>query len=82
VVNGGTGVGTKVREVADCVARAWGVPPNVSFNGAIRSGDPPSLVADISGAARLGFRPSIALQPGIIETVAWFKNAGGARSSA
>src|SRR5205085_11925901 len=51
IVNGGTGVATSVREIAERTVAAWGTPTPVRFTARSRPGDPASLVAD-SGAAR------------------------------
>lgn len=81
VVNGGNGIGTTVKDVADCVGRAWGVTPDLSFTGVVRHGDPQSLIADTAVACRMGFRPLIGLEAGVDETVAWYKNARSAQST-
>lgn len=72
VLNGGTGIGTTVAAVAAQVAREMGRLPPL-FSGAIRKGDPKSLVANIERARALGFEPKIGLTQGLAETVAWFQ---------
>ncbi|MBH0200483.1 MAG: NAD-dependent epimerase/dehydratase family protein, partial [Nitrospira sp.] len=72
-LNGGTGVGTSIRDVAGLVCEAWGGGAGVEFSGIARAGDPPSLVADCSEAFEVGFRPGVMLGEGIRETVGWFK---------
>ena len=76
VVNGGTGVGTSIREVAGMVCAAWGEGASVEFSGLARAGDPPCLVADSEVAVRLGFKPGVELPKGIQEVVEWIKNRG------
>jgi UDP-glucose 4-epimerase len=73
-INGGTGLAASVREIANGVCRAWGEVPDAEFNGIARKGDPPSLVADCSMSARLGFKPGISLPEGIQGVVEWFKS--------
>ena len=73
VLNGGTGVGTSIRDVAGMVCEAWDGRAGVEFSGIARAGDPPSLVADCTRALRLGFKPGVMLGEGIRETVGWFK---------
>lgn len=73
VVNGGTGIATSIREVADTVCEAWGGGTGVEFGGIARAGDPPCLVADCAKAVQLGFKPGILLAEGIREAVAWYK---------
>lgn len=73
VFNGGTGAGTRIAEVATLAQRAWGASGPIVFNGKARLGDPISLVADVSRAGELGFRPTVGLELGIADTVGWFK---------
>jgi UDP-glucose 4-epimerase len=74
VLNGGTGVGTSIRDVAGMVCKAWDGRADVEFSGIARAGDPPSLVADCTKAIELGFKPGVMLDEGIRETVGWFKS--------
>jgi UDP-glucose 4-epimerase len=73
VLNGGTGVGTSISDVAGMVCEAWDRRADVEFSGIARAGDPPSLVADCTKAIELGFKPGVMLGEGIRETVGWFK---------
>jgi UDP-glucose 4-epimerase len=73
IINGGTGIGTAIREIAERVCRAWKVPAEVRFSGIARPGDPESLVADIARARAIGFEPAAALSDGIQEAVEWFR---------
>ena len=73
VVNGGTGIGTSIAEIASMVCEQWGQNHKVNFSGISRKGDPKSLVGDISLANELGFSPRISLQQGISEVVTWYK---------
>jgi len=82
VINGGTGVGTSISDVAQLVCGAWGTSATIQFSGTARRGDPPSLVADVARAGRLGFRPAVSLESGIRETVDWFKKHRGRSSGA
>jgi UDP-glucose 4-epimerase len=72
-MNGGTGIGTDTSMIAALVCRAWGVSTAVEFSGQARKGDPVSLIADTTKAVQAGFRPTMKLEDGISETVAWFK---------
>ncbi|MGA7595800.1 MAG: SDR family oxidoreductase [Gallionella sp.] len=74
VINGGTGIATSTREVADMACQAWGNGASAEFSGVARKGDPASLVADCTQASGLGFRPRILLAEGIRETVGWYKS--------
>ncbi len=73
VVNGGTGTGTTIAEIASLVCEQWGNNYNVKFSGISRKGDPNSLVADVSLANELGFKPKNSIQQGISEVVSWYK---------
>lgn len=77
VINGGTGIGTKVCDAAAIVLRGWGDSPAIAFSGVAREGDPESLVADIKRAVQLGFKVAVQHEEGILNTVAWFKNHRG-----
>lgn len=74
MLNGGIGIATSIREVAETVCEAWGGEVGVEFSGIARKGDPSSLVADCAKAVKLGFKPRIALAEGIGEVVGWFKS--------
>ena len=74
IVNGGTGIATPIRAVAETVCEAWGGEASVEFSGIARKGDPPSLVADCVRAIQLGFKPGVTLTEGIREAVGWFKS--------
>lgn len=82
VINGGTGIGTKIRDVAEVVCRAWGASPAITFSGKARSGDPRSLVADIARAKQAGFQLTVRVENGIAETVRWFRTYRGKPLSA
>lgn len=74
VVNGGTGHGTAVTEVASAVCDAWHVPVEVRFSGLKRPGDPERLIADTTKAAAMGFAPAVPFVQGIRRTVDWFRS--------
>ena len=46
IINGGSGVGTSVAEIAESLTKNWGGDIAVEFSGVVRAGDPFSLVAD------------------------------------
>lgn len=74
VVNGGTGHGTAVIEVARTVCEAWRVPIEVRFSGLARPGDPERLIADTAKATSMGFAPSVPFVQGVRRTVEWFRS--------
>ena len=46
IINGGSGVGTSVVEIAEMLTKNWGGDIAAKFSGVVRPGDPFSLVAD------------------------------------
>lgn len=79
VVNGGTGRGTTVREVAALAASQLAPGGHIAFSGIPRPGDPRQLVADIRCATNIGFSAQQDPRGGIRDYFLW---AGGAiRSS-
>lgn len=73
VLDGGSGVGTSVRQIATHVVGAWGLDTPIVFSGVGRPGDPFSLVADAAPLARLGFRWSVPVAQGVEHYVRWFR---------
>jgi UDP-glucose 4-epimerase len=75
--NVGTGVGTTVREIAQCVINAWhgniGGTTRLMFDGVARPGDPFSLIASTKGLSQLGLACDVTILDGIRRYVAWFK---------
>ena len=73
VVNGGTGEAVTVRRAAQTLCRALGLQTRIEFSGAVREGDPKSLVADPAVAQALGFTPEVSLDAGLARFAAWFR---------
>ena len=75
VLNGGSGVGTTVAQIASCVIDSWGDDGlSVEFSGQARAGDPISLISDSSKLEALGFEWTTRLDVGLNEYVQWFKS--------
>lgn len=72
-LNGGTGIGTSVSEVAALVRNAWGGSAAIEFSGQARKGDPACLIAAVREDSALEFEPRVSLEEGIQEAVDWFK---------
>ena len=70
VVNGGTGRGTSVAEIASTLARLFGRHTKVEFDGIARTGDPAHLVGAVRRLSALGFHPRIGLEEGLSAIVA------------
>lgn len=77
--NVGTGIGTSVLDVAQCLIGAWhgsrDAATRMSFTGHSRQGDPFSLVASPHKIHGLGFKCDVAVAAGISRYVAWFKQS-------
>lgn len=71
VVNGGSGRTSTIRAVANLIAASFVGRTALSFNRQVRIGDPRHLVADVTRARRLGFRPKRTLERGLAEYAAW-----------
>lgn len=67
VFNVGTGVGTRVRDVALQIAASFGAEECLRVGVLpMRPGEPPSLVADMSKVkSRLGWRPTVGIEDGL-----------------
>jgi UDP-glucose 4-epimerase len=77
ILNGGSGIGTTVGEIAELVTSAWGSEIEVRFSGAARAGDPFSLVADAQQIRALSFSWRIPVREGMEHYVSWFKEQAG-----
>jgi UDP-glucose 4-epimerase len=73
IVNGGSGLGTTVADIASMIVKNWVGDIAVRFSGIVRPGDPFSLVADDAKLRRLLFDRQIPLDRGLAEYVTWFK---------
>ena len=73
IINGGTGIATRIDGFAAQFAEILGSTAKVVFNGEIRPGDPQHYRADTTRLAALGFRPQIDLPTGLARYAAWMK---------
>ncbi|MCP3477061.1 SDR family oxidoreductase [Bradyrhizobium sp. CCGUVB1N3] len=73
VVNGGSGVGASVAEIAGQLVRNWGSSAVVRYSGIARPGDPASLLADHRRLGEMKFDWRIPLERGLADYVDWFK---------
>jgi UDP-glucose 4-epimerase len=74
IVNGGSGRGTSVIEIATMLLKHWGRDIPLRFSGAARAGDPFSLVADVACLRQLPFDWKIPIEQGLADYVRWFKD--------
>ncbi|WP_426441661.1 NAD-dependent epimerase/dehydratase family protein [Bradyrhizobium genosp. P] len=72
-INGGSGRGTSVTDIAEAIIRHWGSNTAVHYSSVARPGDPASLLADDNILRCTGFNWRIPLDRGIADYVAWFK---------
>jgi UDP-glucose 4-epimerase len=72
-LNAGRGEATTVRVAAEALVGALGSDATVGFSGQTRSGDPASLVADVSEARALGFSPRVSFEEGMQRFARWFQ---------
>lgn len=73
IINGGTGVATPVSRIAEMVIAAWETEIPVFFSGAVRTGDPFSLIADTAQA--FDFQCEVPVEKGIPAYVEWFRQS-------
>lgn len=77
ILNGGTGKGTSVGEIAELIRAAWPVSTPVGFSGTGRPGDPDALVASSLRLTELGFESQVPIDRGIGNYVHWFQRSAG-----
>jgi UDP-glucose 4-epimerase len=73
VVNGGTAVGVSTHSVVSIILNSFHNSQKIHFSGVSRIGDPPRLVANITEALALGWRPKRVLKQELELYVEWFK---------
>jgi UDP-glucose 4-epimerase len=74
VINGGSGRGTRVADIASMLVKNWGSQIAVRYSGVVRAGDPFSLLADDAGLRYLPFDWRIPIDRGLVDYVSWFKD--------
>ena len=73
VMNGGSGQGTSVRELAEMLLAALGCEQHVRFSGEAKAGDPVTMVADVRKARAFGFAPAVSLNQGLAAYADWVR---------
>jgi GDP-L-fucose synthase len=71
-INVGTGVDCTIKELAETIAEITGFKGKIIFNDSMPDGTPRKLM-DISRLESLGWKSSISLRSGLINTYTWFK---------
>jgi UDP-glucose 4-epimerase len=73
VINGGSGCGTSVADIASMLVKNWGSQTGLTYSGVSRAGDPASLVADDACLRQSPFDWRISVEQGLSNYVKWFK---------
>lgn len=74
LINGGSGRGTSVADIADGLIRNWGSNTVVRYSGVARPGDPMSLLAEDGRLREMKFDWRFPLERGLAEYVEWFRS--------
>jgi UDP-glucose 4-epimerase len=74
VMNGGSGQGTSVRELAENLLGALGCEQRLRFSGAAKAGDPMTMVADVRRAQAFGFAPAVSFNQGLAAYAQWVRS--------
>lgn len=74
VVNGGCGTSMTVRCVVELLEEFLSVPPNASFNGKVKAGDPKYYCAGQRVLRGLGWSPKVSIHDGLSGYVKWFRD--------
>lgn len=70
-LNVGTGRPTSIAEIARLLSALYNVPLEPELTNKFRAGDIRHCIADVSKLTALGFKPSVTLEQGLRELVAW-----------
>jgi UDP-glucose 4-epimerase len=73
IVNGGTGIATRIDAFSALLSEILGARAKIGFNGETRPGDPHHYRADTGRLAALGFKPRVDLHTGLARYAAWMK---------
>ena len=73
VINGGSGRGVSVAEVAGLLVNHWSSDVTLGYSGIVRPGDPFSLLADDANLRKLSFDWRISVDRGLADYMNWFK---------
>lgn len=75
IINGASGTGTEIRDLAGSLVAALGAEAEIVFTGEKRIGDPDHLIGDTQRLAELGFQAEHSLESSLQEYAAWAINA-------
>ena len=71
VVNGGTGIATRIGAFAEKLGVALGKPRAIAFSGEVKANDPVHMRADISRLNSIGFQAKVSLDTGLKSYADW-----------
>lgn len=74
VFNVGTGKGTSIKELARLLIECYKKPIGLNISKKYRLGDSRNMVADITALKKIGYRPSVSLNDGIIDFADWISS--------
>ena len=74
VINGGSGRGTSVAVIANLLVSHFDRDITVRFSGAVRAGDPFSLLAEDARLREMPFDWRVPIDQGLADYVRWFKD--------
>jgi GDP-L-fucose synthase len=72
IVNVGTGVDISIRELMEMICRVAGYRGEIVFDSSRPDGTPRKLL-DVSKLTALGWKPSVALEDGVLDTWQWYR---------
>lgn len=70
-INVGTGTDVRISELAELIARVVGFEGDITWNTNMPDGTPKKLL-DVGNMTKMGWRPKIKLENGILRTYNWF----------
>jgi UDP-glucose 4-epimerase len=74
-VNGGTGIGSTIKEILEVIGSCWAPPKKPLFSNTTRLGDPAHYIADTELLKAWGYKPQKNLFEEISNYVEWYKQA-------
>jgi len=73
IVNAGSGIGVKVKDILDCLNLALRIEKKPVFSSEVKEGDPNAYIADISTVEAWGWHANVDWYDGVKAYVTWYK---------